>query len=98
MNVLNPLEESSSELRLRQTRQLMYLMYIQSFLLGSYICRGRVARNYKCSDISVTQPEVVAHGIVSCTFAGLTAAVGFLAYCSTEKRSQCRISHYSYSR
>ena len=31
------------------------------------------------SDIAVTQPEVIAHGIVSCSFAALTAAVGFLA-------------------
>jgi len=77
MTVLNPLEESSSVLRLKQTRLLLYLMYIQAIFLGlTYVVGVWLATTV--NDISVTQPEVIVHGIVSCSFASLTAAVGFL--------------------
>lgn len=84
MNVLNPLEESNSALRLRQTKQLMYLMYIQAFFLAfTYVVGVWLATTV--NDISVTQPEVIAHGVLSCSFASLTAGVGFLALLRHQK-------------
>ena len=58
--------------------ELIYLMYLQGlFLALTYVVGVWLATEVQ--DISVTQPEVLIHGLVSCTCASLTAAVGFLA-------------------
>lgn len=75
----NTSEDTLPELRVRQTRRLLHLMYVQaSFLALTYVLGVWLATTL-AAQVSVTLPEVVIHVAVASTFASLTAALAFLA-------------------
>lgn len=71
--------ETLPGLLVRQSRRLLRIMYLQALLLAVTYVMGVWLATVMAAQITVTEPEVVLHVTLACTFASITAALGFLA-------------------
>jgi hypothetical protein len=77
--------EATVETKLRRSRQLMLVVWIQAAFLAAAYAVG-VWLTVEVHGASVTTPEVIAHGVASSGFATLTGLVGFVAAVMKKRR------------
>lgn len=77
--------ESTSEVRVRQARRFVYLIYIQAAFLAVTYVEGIWAA-LTVHGFSITLPDVIEHGIASSGFALMTGVVGFVAVLRGQRR------------
>lgn len=77
--------ESTTEVRVRQARRFVYLIYIQAAFLAVTYVEGMWAA-LTVHGFSITLPDVIEHGIASSGFALVTGVVGFVAVLRGQRR------------